>query len=406
MQHVSALTQDWPAEPQSVPVRAKERIQAIDVLRGLALFGVLMVNLVTVFRVSIFQQFLPQAAGVSVLDHLANGFVTTFLESKMISLFSLLFGVGLAVQFERLSGNDARMLLLLRRLLVLLAFGLIHICLIWNGDILTEYALIGLIAVPFLFVPNRGLAISALLFFVLFAALSSLLPSGFWPTQEWLRQQVADANHVYATGGFIDVLNFRLKEIGAILQLLIFISPRTLGLFLVGMLVWRTGTLRRPEMHKRTLVWVAILGTSTGSLLTFFDEMGSNPISGALLHWISWAIPLGPVFVSFGYASIVLLLFAFTPARHVLGIFAPLGRMAFTNYILQSLIFGWIFYGYGLGYFGRLGAAQAFLLGLIVYVAQVLASKWWLGRYRFGPIEWLWRTLMYGMRQPMTLPRA
>ena len=80
--------------------------------------------------------------------------------------------------------------------------------------------------------------------------------------------------------------------------------------------------------------------------------------------------------------------------------------MAFTNYIFQSLIFGWIFYGYGLGYFGRMGAAQAFLLGLVVYVAQVLVSQWWLGRYRFGPIEWLWRTLMYGTRQPMTLPRA
>lgn len=404
MQHVSALTQDWTAKQQSVPVKAKERIQAIDVLRGLALFGVLMVNLVTIFRVSIFQQFLPQAADVPVLDQLANGFVSTFLESKMISLFSLLFGVGLAIQFERLSSNDARMLLLLRRLLVLLAFGLIHLCLIWNGDILTEYALIGLVAVPFLFVPNRGLAISALITFVLFVALSSLLPPGFWPTQDWIRQQVADANHVYATGGFADVLRFRMQEIGAILQLLIYISPRTLGLFLTGIWVWRTGVLRRPEMHKRTLIGVAILGISFGPILTFFEEMGSNP--SPLLHWISWAIPLGPVFVALGYASIVLLLFTSSRARQVLGIFAPLGRMAFTNYILQSVIFGWIFYGYGLGYFGRLGAAQTFLLGLAVYIAQVLASTWWLRRYRFGPIEWLWRTLMYGARQPMTLPKT
>lgn len=406
MQHVSALTQDWTAKQQSVPVKAKERIQAIDVLRGLALFGVLMVNLVTIFRVSIFQQFLPQAADVPVLDQLANGFVSTFLESKMISLFSLLFGVGLAIQFERLSSNDARMLLLLRRLLVLLAFGLIHVCLIWNGDILTEYALIGLVAVPFLFVPNRGLVVCALITFVLFAALSSLLPPGFWPTQDWIRQQVADANHVYATGGFTDVLRFRMQEIGAILQLLIYISPRTLGLFLTGIWVWRTGVLRRPEMHKRTLIGVAILGMSAGSILTFFDEMGSNAISSPLLHWISWAIPLGPVFVALGYASIVLLLFTSSRARQVLGIFAPLGRMAFTNYILQSVIFGWIFYGYGLGYFGRLGAAQTFLLGLAVYIAQVLASTWWLRRYRFGPIEWLWRTLMYGARQPMTLPKT
>lgn len=406
MQQVSALTQDWPATQPSVPVKAKERIQAIDILRGLALFGVLMVNLVTIFRVSIFEQFLPQSATVSSFDQLANGIVTTLFESKAICLFSLLFGMGLAIQFERLGGSDSRLPLLLRRLFVLLAFGLIHICLIWNGDILTEYALVGLITLPFLFVSNRGLAISALLLFVLFAALSSLLPPSFWPTQEWMQQRVADANQAYSTGSFTDVLRFRLQETRAILPLLLYISPRTLALFLAGMLVWRTGIFRRPELHKRMLVGVAIVGASIGFVLTFLDEMGPGLASRPLAHWVSLAIPLGPVFLSFGYASIVLMLFAFSRARQLLGIFAPLGRMAFTNYILQSLIFGWVFYGYGLGYFGRLGAAQAFLFGLVVYVTQVLASKWWLGRYRFGPIEWLWRTLMYGTRQPMKLPRV
>jgi uncharacterized protein len=74
--------------------------------------------------------------------------------------------------------------------------------------------------------------------------------------------------------------------------------------------------------------------------------------------------------------------------------------MAFSNYLAQSLVFGWIFFGYGLGLFGRLGASQAMLLGIAVYIAQVLISHWWLKRFRFGPMEWLWRTLMYGVRQP------
>lgn len=391
---------------QSVPVRAKERIQAIDVLRGLALFGVLMVNLVTEFRVSIFQQFLPQAGVVSSLDHIANGFVTTFFELKAISLFSLLFGMGLAIQFERLGSNDSRLLLLLRRLFVLLTFGLTHICLIWNGDILTEYALVGLVAIPFLYLPNRVLAISTVLLYVLFALLPSLLPPSFWPTQEWMQQQVANANHVYSAGSYMEILNFRLQEIRIILPLLVYISPRTLALFLTGILVWRAGIFRRPDLHKRTLMWVAIVGISTGSILTLLDKMGPDLIPGPLLYWVSLGIPLGPVVLSFGYASVVVLLVAFSRVREVLEIFAPLGRMAFSNYILQSLIFGWIFYGYGLGYFGRLGAAQTFLLGLVVYVMQVFASTWWLRRYRFGPIEWLWRTLMYGTRQPMKLPSA
>jgi uncharacterized protein len=87
--------------------------------------------------------------------------------------------------------------------------------------------------------------------------------------------------------------------------------------------------------------------------------------------------------------------------KELLGWAAPLGRMAFTNYLAQSVIFGWIFYGYGLGLFGRLGVASALAIGVAVYIGQVFFSAWWLRRYRYGPVEWLWRTLMYGVRQPM-----
>ena len=92
--------------------------------------------------------------------------------------------------------------------------------------------------------------------------------------------------------------------------------------------------------------------------------------------------------------------------KRLLGWAAPLGRMAFTNYLAQSVILGWIFYGYGLGLFGRLGVANALTIGIAVYAGQVVFSAWWLRRYRYGPVEWLWRTLMYGSAQPMSrLPR-
>lgn len=405
MQPFTALTRDWPASDLSVPVRPKDRIQAIDVLRGLALFGVLMVNLVTEFRVSVFQQFLPPAVAVPSIDRITDTFVSTFLELKAISLFSLLFGMGLAIQFEHLGNSESRLRLLVRRLIVLLVFGLIHMCLIWNGDILTEYALIGLVALPFLYLPNRTLIAVALTLFAFFASLASLLPPSFWPTQAWMQQQVVDANHIYANGSYLDTLNFRLREIRIILPLLVYISPRTLALFLTGIVVWRSGIFRSPATHKHTLSCVAILGLFMGGCLTILDRAGPDFVSGGFLQFLSPLLPLGPVALAFGYASVLLLLIAFTRARHALGIFAPLGRMAFTNYILQSLTFSWIFYGYGLGYFGRLGTAQTFMLGMTVYAAQLIASAWWLRWYRFGPIEWLWRTMMYGVRQPMILSR-
>ena len=106
-----------------------------------------------------------------------------------------------------------------------------------------------------------------------------------------------------------------------------------------------------------------------------------------------------------GYGATVVALVELTAARRVLRVFAPLGRMAFTNYLLQSVIFTWVFFGYGLGYFGRLGAADTLIFGIVVYTCQVALSAIWLHRYRFGPVEWLWRTLMYGMCQPMMASR-
>lgn len=119
-----------------------------------------------------------------------------------------------------------------------------------------------------------------------------------------------------------------------------------------------------------------------------------GPFGGALAN-------LATVVLAMGYGALVLALVQHPVAGHVLKTFAPLGRMAFSNYIMQSVIFGFIFFGYGLGYFGRLGAADALLIGIAVYAAQLLFSNWWLTRLRFGPLEWLWRSLMYGVRQPM-----
>src|SRR4051794_20862602 len=155
----AAKASDAPAKP----VKPAERIEAIDVLRGLALFGVLAMNIVTIFRVSIFAQFLPDAEPAGPLDRAVSAILTVAVDFKALALFSLLFGVGLAIQFERLAGNARRMILLVRRLAALLVIGLVHLYLIWNGDILVEYALAGFVVLPLLFCPRWLVAGAALL---------------------------------------------------------------------------------------------------------------------------------------------------------------------------------------------------------------------------------------------------
>lgn len=371
------MTSDSAASPR--PTHPSDRIDAIDVLRGIALFGVMAINLVMEFRVSIFEQFLGPKTFASPIDRVIDAILSQAVELKAFALFSLLFGAGLAIQFDRLATSERRTVLLVRRLAVLLVFGIIHLCLIWNGDILTEYALAGFIVLPLLFGPRWLLTLAALMFLALYLAMQDFPPAGLFPSRAAIWRDVMDANRIYATGGFLDVAAFRLRELALIAPLHAFVFLRTIGLFLVGALAWRSGIVQ----NTRGLFAIALAAISLGAGFFGVTE------------------PLGTIALALGYGAAILGIASFERGKQLLGWAAPLGRMAFTNYVAQSIIFGWIFYGYGLGLFGRLGITEALAVGIAVYVGQVLFSDWWLRHYRYGPLEWLWRSLMYGVRQPM-----
>jgi uncharacterized protein len=365
-----------------------QRLESIDILRGLALFGVLSVNLVTEFRVSIFEQFLTEPGESSLINRAVIQFVHHGLELKAFALFSLLFGVGMAMQFERLSHTGRPLYWLTRRLVVLFSFGLIHLLLIWNGDILTEYAVAGLLVLPLLLASRKVLGFIAAALFILYLSLPSLPIPVSWPDQDWIIHHVAQANETYRAGTWFQVMQFSLRELPDLLPLHVYIFPRTLGLFVLGILAWRSGIFSRPEKYKGKIVSLVCVVGATGAAITFAKEP-------AVIS------TMAPVCLALAFTGAVLYAVEFTPARTFLHSFAALGRMAFTNYIVQSLIFGLIFFGYGLGQFGSLRPAPVFALGIAVYFAQLQLSKFWLSNYRFGPIEWCWRTLMYGQLQPM-----
>lgn len=375
-------------------MRAADRVAAIDVVRGLALFGVLVVNLTTEFRVSIFQQFLDNAPFDGSLDAVIGRFVSVFLESKAIALFSLLFGVGMAIQYDRLARTGAPFYWLGRRLLALLGLGLVHLMLVWNGDILTEYAIVGLLALPFLRLGTRYLFFAAFAFLALYVAQPWPVP---WPGNAALQTHVTLANTVYATGSHAEILRFAFHELGLLLPLHLSIVPRTIGLFLLGMALWRaelvTGTGRR-NVHVGVAAAVLLFAGAAGVFL----PLELPAIARACMD------KLAPILLAAGYGATILWLMEARPVRAWLLKFAPLGRMAFTNYVMQSVVCALIFYGYGFGQFGRMPVAGAFALGIALYAAQLGMSTSWLRHFRFGPLEWLWRTLMYGKKQPMSKP--
>jgi len=376
------------------PIDPSERIGTIDILRGIALFIVLIINTATEFRVSIFEQFLPTTKAAGLAGQLSEAVILA-LHTKGFILFSFLFGVGLAIQFERLAGDSRRFTLMVRRLAILLAIGVVHLFLIWNGDILTEYAIVGFAALPFLYGPRWLLAAASALSLGLFIASPVLPPTISFPDGAWIAHHVERARQAYGAGSFTEILAFRVDEVRYIAPLHVYVLPRTFGLFLLGALAWRTAFFR-PAGSRRLLLVTAGFMLAIGAWMTIAAARGEA--FGWPLNWQGRGIcqSLAQLVLAAGYGTAIVVLADHARGRKLVAWAGPLGRMAFTNYMTQSIILSLIFYGFGFALFGRLSLPQSLAVAAVIYAAQAAFSAWWLGRFRFGPIEWLWRSLMYG----------
>jgi uncharacterized protein len=352
------------------------------------------INVVTEFRVSIFQQFLAVPLNGTFLDRIVHAILMIGIDLKAFAMFTLLFGVGLAIQFDQLSTYPWRMTLLIRRLLVLLLIGVAHLVLVWNGDILVEYAIAGLVVLVLLAGPRYRCAIVGIGLLVLYIVLP---PLAAMPSKAWMTHAVTEATRIYANGSFAEILAFRIHELPGILPLHVSIFPRTVGLMLIGAALWRAQLFRPGTDGSRFLPWVAGIGIPVGGLMALLHASGA--MRGDWQAQLSFE-RLAAIILAFGYGAAILWVAGQARWCKWLSWAQPIGRMAFTNYLTQSVIFGWVFYGYGFGLFGKIGVAAALTIGTVVYVLQVLFSRLWLQRFRFGPVEWLWRSAMYWNWQP------
>lgn len=360
----------------TVPTPPQHRVLAIDALRGAALLGVLIVNAETEFRVSIFQNFLPPVASDSALNRFVEAAVWVGVESKAFSIFSFLFGVGLAIQFERFSTRGRPFALLARRLAILAIFGAIHILAIWNGDILLEYAIAGFVVLPLLLLPQAAMLAASLASIVIYLTLPALLVADVFPSQAWITQHVRDAQ-MLAHASYSQIRAFEIAELRQLLLLHVSVFARTVALMTFGVYAWRTRIFER---------------TRTPNTFTVFAVIGLCLWAGT----VSSAPALAPVGLAAFYVSLFLMLIGTSVGRAAFGWLAPIGRMAFSNYIMQSLVLGLTFYGIGLGLRESFGPATTLLFCIGLFVVQAVASALWLRRFHFGPLEWLWRTLTYG----------
>jgi uncharacterized protein len=400
--------------PASAPVAPQDRISEVDIIRGFALFGVLWMNLFSHTWANMPEAHVASLATAGV-DRII-GFLGEWLAAgKAQALFSMLFGFGFAILMERVEarGADATSIYL-RRLAILLALGLAHLCLLWLGDILHSYALMGFLLLltrrwPGPVVLTLGIALSLLVLPAVFIGWQLLHPGEAPP---WIVAEAAGAERRFALlqGGDFPAFvaenayavwtEIYAQPIGPAILAFIF------GRFLIGAWIHRRGWLQDTARHAAGFRrWAAILLVS-GLLLT-----AARPALGLaglqLGDWARRGVFLaafaGLVVLALGYAAAIVVLCQKEKWRGRLSGLGAVGRMALTNYVTQSLVFLFVLYGFGLGLLPYFGATYCLGLALLVFALQIAFSRWWLERYRFGPLEWVWRSLTYGERQPMRL---
>lgn len=402
----------WQAGPSRMaPVSAGERIELLDVLRGAALFGILAANMRALGAPWVLYS-KPHLLFPAFADRFVQGLIDVFISAKFITLFSFLFGLGFAVQMSRAEARGARVRSFYpRRLLVLLAFGIVHGALLFWGDILVAYALIGFILLAFRKRQPYTVLRWALGLLLVFAILGSIafaafqfIPLPLDKPEEELRE-VTRLAQAFREGDLFDVVGENFLSWAAF-------APRNLSVlfflpvFLFGLWVWRRGIPQDLEAHAGAIRRTCRLALPVGLALNAFAvaediaRAGARPQPPDLLLFAAGLSRFyGTYILALGYAAGLALLARQERWRRRLAPTAAVGRMALTNYLLQSLVCVPLFTITDL--YGKVGPALLVVPTVVVYAGQVWFSNWWMRRFSYGPMEWLWRSLTYGSIGPL-----
>lgn len=422
-------THQPPSDTIAAPVAQSARLISLDVIRGVALLGILIMN-IQVFSMIFSAYENPYAFGdMTGLNYWARWFSEVFADQKFLTIFSMLFGASIMLMAEKsMQKGQGPYNLHYKRMLWLAVFGAMHAFLLWAGDILLFYAITGVFAVLFYKWRARNLIITGIIFMVIFSLLMLLIGMSkgemtaediagitkFWtPTDERIAEILAA--HRSDWFGQWEVRVTAYLKIASGLPIMIF---RFLGAMLIGMGLYKAGLLDASR-SKTFYIRHGLVSLVIGYGLTLFGMQqiaaNNNEAFYAMFFGSQYGY-YGSFILAWGY--ICLLQFFVVSHQSKAGsaegsssangsesflvkYFAPVGQMALSNYIFQSLVCGTIFYGWGFGFYGSVERAPQLGIVVGVWIAQIILSRWWLSRYRFGPLEWLWRSLTYMQKQPM-----
>jgi uncharacterized protein len=432
-----------PPKPKAEPVAAPERVASVDVLRGVALLGILAMNIIFFAWPGPAYENPLRGGGFTGLNRVLWIFNHLFFDMKMMTLFSMLFGGGLVLMGERADARGARLgWVYYRRVLWLLVIGLMHAYLLWSGDILVMYAECGLLLYPFRRRSATALIIVGILALLVLVPVGVGIHSGLIflentaakadearqnkerPTkfQAWIHElwtetllpkfapsaekqaESSEKEIAIYRGSYTEIVSHNAKElIGSQTIGFLFLVWMVGGRMLLGMGLMKLGVFSASR-SRRFYCWLVALGYGLGLPLVGYDTYA---LISHDFHYKEF-LPsqylfnyLGSLLVALGHVGTVMLVFKCGALPWLTRRLAAAGRMALTNYLMQSVICTTLFYGWGFGLFAMLDRTALAGIVVAIWTFQLLISPVWLRYFRFGPAEWLWRSLTYWRFQPM-----
>ncbi len=368
-----------------------QRIQLIDGMRGLSLLGILLANLL-IFQYGMFGKDSISVFSLSSLDTGVYQFLKILIESSFMPIFAFLFGYSMIKMAEGIERNGAKVKRhLVRRFILLGAIGLLHSGFLWEGDILFSYGLMGFFLLLFLNRKKKTLLIWGIILLVLTSALTYGQLEEPAEDLERIAAYITNTNDVYANGTYMEIMTHRINEDPLnmsgleVVFMLLFAPLIMVPLFLFGMYAAKANHFSNPTSERNRYKFGMTVLLPLGLLLKSVGTLAAEN------DWTYVCLSIGGPLLALGYISA----FAYAYTRFsdsiMMNAFENVGKLSLTNYLIQTVICTSIFYGYGLGQFGKLGILNSIVLGLVIFSVQCVLSHWFLKHFRRGPFEFILR---------------
>ncbi len=402
------------------PVKPSERLLILDILRGFAIFAILLVNIHFYSR-PLFMIFNLHDKNVSLLDYLVQASTVLFVSEKFYSILALLFGIGMAIIFERTRLKKAHFgSIYIRRLIGLFIIGITHALLFYAGDFIGNYAILGFFLIFFKNRKSKTILIFSIiiLLFPVFKRIHTVLT--FQPPnqtvqstlspedlakirQERINRLIQKSVNTYGNGTISQIFTLRLKETRLQYSSLPFIGWKILSMFLLGLWCWKKGIVQSLAQNLnfiKKVMWISLIIGVLGCSFNLYNQL--IPSRNLYLHILAFlGNQLGAPALGIFYITGIILLYYNGIGKKFFSLFSSVGRMAMSNYIFQSLIFTTIFYSYGLGLYYKTGYTLNLLFVIVFFPLQVILSNLWLKKFKYGPLEWVLRAFVYLKRPAM-----